>query len=109
MKTKDEIRKETPLSVTTHDNPIFEIIQENNALTYTKTSAQAKVSIKGITNIPKGAKLRLLACKQDELDSIYQWGDGFDFVAINNSFTKFVKGNLGEVYDGTFVSPDYQN
>lgn len=99
--TKDEIRQETPLSVTPIEAPIFIVLKDTDGILY-KNVVDGEAELIGLQPLEKGDKVRLLACSKTKTSSSYQWGDGNLFVQLDNSLTSFLSGNLGDAYEGEF-------
>ncbi len=100
MKSKEQIRKETPLSVTSTDNPIydfsffdqsvfkiydmFEDEHGNRYNFYTLKDAELRA----------GDKLRLIQCFDDEQPNHYRWGDHNQFLIISDSNMIYISGDV---------------
>lgn len=100
MKMQKEIIRETPLSVTTTDNAIFEMMIDIIALVDSDGDSS---TIERLPEIKKGTRLRLLGCKLPETGyAPFRWGAGSDIVFIPVTQVRYISGNLGERYDGEY-------
>lgn len=97
MKTKEDIRKVTPLSVTSTDNAVFEVLKTTDVVVYDPNNRKEFK----IQTIEAGTLLRLLGCKQGANTSPYRWGDAHAVVRLDNLLTKFTPlgGMIGEYAD----------
>lgn len=98
MKSKDEIRKETPLSVTSTDNAIYETTEDIEVDIYDVEVWNGQMF--GYNTLKKaflvkGDKLRLLQCDDDEKDNHYRWGEANQKVIIPDDKMKYVSGTRG--------------
>lgn len=102
MKTIDEIRLETPLSVTTTDNPIVEIVEDLDAPLFegkeTEDGLRYNEYLETLVNIKKGTRLRLLVCDYTKKEAQYRWGDGNQFVVIDLIATKMIYEPLDTIF-----------
>lgn len=94
MKTIDQIREETPLSVTSTDNPIYEVLEDLSTVIYER-KGDTYVPSHSMAELKKGDRLRLLSCNDEKEVSTFRIGDGHDYIEIAHSQVKIIYGNLG--------------
>ena len=95
MKTKEEIRKETPLSVTTTDNPIFAVVEAVECVIFESIIINGEkytieTDCKALLNVDD--RLRLLQCFDDNRPNWYRWSDGSDQIMIPDEYVRYVSG-----------------
>lgn len=99
MKSIEEIRKETPLSVTTTDNAIYEVLEDVEPLIYDvhvlENGQRMGYCTQKRVQLKAGTRLRLLQCDDNEADNHYRYGDKNQKVIIPDSVMKYISGNLG--------------
>ena len=100
MKSKEQIREETPLSVTSTDNAIYEFSFFDKSVFkiydmwedehghrfnyYTLSDAELKY----------GDRLRLIQCFDDETPNYYRWGEHNQFLIISDSNMIYISGDV---------------
>ena len=100
MKSKDEIRKETPLSVTSTDNAIYEYsFFENNVYKIYDMfedvhGIRENFFTQQYADLKDGDRLRLIQCFDDETDNYYRWGEGNQFIIVPDSEVNYISGNV---------------
>lgn len=98
MKTIEQIREETPFSVTSTDNPIFIMVKPITVNVFKRiqigdefhTIATDKPAL-----VLESIKLRLLQCYDDARPNWYRWGDGNEQILIPDEYTRYYSGNIG--------------
>lgn len=83
-----EKRPETPLSITTPNNAVFEVTED-----ITTIPVEYEDILEHVT-IPEGTLLSLLDCNLGDAESPFRY-DGLT-VIINNRYVKHVWGNIGQ-------------
>lgn len=97
-KSKADIREETPLSVTSTDNAIYEVIEDCRVKIYDSAEMNGHRNTwwtleYGVFVV--GDRLRLLQCDDDEKDNVYRVGEENKFVRIPDSKMKHISGDIG--------------
>ena len=95
MKTIEEIRQETPLSVTSTDNPIYEVLEDVRTVIYKKLLDGGYTADGDTVSLQKGDRLRLLSCDDEKEVSTFRIGEGHDYIEIAHSQVQYISGNLG--------------
>lgn len=97
MKSIEEIRKETPLSVTTTDNPIFTVTEDLERTVFDSLSlpdGKYTIETDRVARLNKGDRLRVLQCFDDSRPNWYRWGDKNEKILIEDKYTRLVFGDM---------------